>query len=86
MQARVAHICVFTPDATHPAQSPLTQRGHVAPPLGASAQAAKECGCRGEVARTQKLAKKKYSGGGEGYTRSVWSNMLTEHICMAISR
>ena len=51
---RVAHPCVFAPDATHPAQSPLTQRGHVARPLGASAQAAKECGCRGEAAKTSR--------------------------------
>ena len=45
---RVAHPCVFAPDTTHPAQSPLTQMGHVARPLGASAQAAKEClyGCQ----------------------------------------
>ena len=48
---RVAHPCVFAPDATHPAQSPLTQRGYVARPLGASAQAVKECGCRGEAAK-----------------------------------
>ena len=39
---------------THPAQSPLTQKGHVDRPFGASAQAAKEYGCSGEAAKTQR--------------------------------
>ena len=46
------HICVFGPDATRLAQSSLTQRGHVVWSLGASEQAAKECGCRSEAVKT----------------------------------
>ena len=48
------YICAFAPDATRLAQSPLTLRDYVACSLGASTQAAKECGCRGEAAKTQR--------------------------------
>ena len=54
MQTSVAHIPVFVPDAAHTAQSPLTQRDLVTWLLGASAQVATECGCRGEAAKRQR--------------------------------
>ena len=59
-------------------------KGPCGPVLGASAQAVKECGCRGEAAKTPRWAKKKHSGAGAWYTWSARSNMLTEHTCMAI--